>query len=223
MIALGIVLGVLLLINLTPVGAVFRYEDAAELKLKIGPFRKQLIPAKPKTQKQLEKQAKKKAKKAAKKAEQKKKKQAAALTQEPKEPAQPKPLSQKLRELMQWARLGGQLLGSVFRRLRIGRLTVHIRLGGSDCAKLAENCGKCNAAVGAALPYVERVLTIRKRDIQIAPDFVAGETEFYAELSARFLVADLVGIALKYGFRAVRLLFSQKKSNKQSNRKVTEQ
>ena len=73
MIALGIVLGVILLIALTPVGALFRYSDKTELKLIVGPFRIQLIPAKPKTRKQLEKQERKKAKKAAKKAEQKKK------------------------------------------------------------------------------------------------------------------------------------------------------
>lgn len=223
MIALGIVLGVLLLIALTPVGALFRYSDKTELKLIVGPFRIQLIPAKPKTRKQLEKQERKKAKKAAKKAEQKKKKQAAALTREPKEPEPPKPLSQRLRELLDWARLGSQLLRGVFRKLLIKRLTVHIRLGGNDCAALAENCGKCNAALGAVLPLLERAFRIRKRDIQIAPDFLSASTVIEAELQARFLIANLIGIAVKFGFRAVRLLFSQKKSNKQTNRKVTEQ
>lgn len=221
MIALGIVFGVLLLIALTPVGAIFRYADKPELKLTVGPFRMQLLPKKPKTRKQLEKQQQKKAKSAAKKAEKKKKKQAAALTQEPKPPEPPKPLSQKLRELLDWARLASQLLRGVFRRLLVKRLTVHVRLGGGDCAKLAENCGKCNAAVGAALPLLERAFRIRSRDIQIVPDFLAASTEIKAELRARFLVMDLIGIAFKYGFRAIKLLFSQKK--KQSDRKVKEQ
>ena len=95
-----IILGVILLIGLIPVGAIFRYHGEIELKLVIAFLRLRILPKKPLTRKQAEKKAAKKAKKEAKKKEKKKKKQAQSLIAKPPEPPKPKqPLTDRIRGL----------------------------------------------------------------------------------------------------------------------------
>ena len=217
MIVLAVLLGLLLLILLTPVGAYARYDGEALVRLLIGPFRIQLVPAKPKTRKQLQKAEKKKAKKAAKKAEQKQKAAAKKLVKPdpPPEPQLKESLKDKLEGLLPFARLAGNALGSVFRRLAVRQFTLHVRLGGSDKAKLGEDYGKALEACAAIRPVLRRAFRVKKADVSVLPNFLADKTEVLAILQLRFFVFDLIGIALKYGFRGIKLLFARKKQQKQ--------
>lgn len=216
MIPLCIILGILLLILLLPVGVIARYDGEVGVRAAIGPFRLQILPAKPKTRKQLEKERQKKEKKAQAKAEKKKKAEADKLIKkdEPEKPKFKEPLKDKLAGLLPFARLAVDALGSVFRRLKIRQLTVRVRMGGSDPAKLAQSYGKAQAAVSAMLPLLAGRFRIKKKEISIQPDFLAKKTEVEAVLSLRYLVFDLLGIALKYGFRGLKLLLRRKKQQK---------
>ena len=216
MIVLGILLGILLLILLLPVGAYAHYDGEALIRLLIGPLRIQLVPAKPKSRKQLEKAQKKKAKKAAKKAE-KQKKDAAKKLIKPDPPPEPKvkePLKDKIAGLLPFAKLAVDALGSVFRKLKIKKLQLHVRLADGNKAKLGESYGKAVQAASAIRPVLRRAFRVKKADILILPDFCADKTDVEATIQLRFFVFDLIGIALKYGFRGIKLLFARKKQQK---------
>lgn len=216
MIVLGSIVAVLVLILLLPVGAYARYDGETLVRLIAGPFRIQILPQKPKTRKQLEKQERKKAKKAAKKAEQKKKAAADKLVKKDPPPEKPKePLGEKIRGLLPFARLAADALGSVFRRLKVKNLTVHVRLAGEDPSKLADTYAKTMAAIWATGPILGQKFSVRHTDVSVKPDFLAEKSEILAVLEFHYLVFDLVGIALKYGFRGLRLLLQKKKQEKQ--------
>ena len=216
MIALAIILGILILILLIPVGVYAKYDGEATVKAVAGPIKLQILPAKPKTRKQLEKEEKKKAEAAVKKAEKKQKDAAAKLIQKDPPPPKPdEPPLDKIRGLLPFAKLAVDLLGSVFRRLTIKKLVVHVRFGGGDPSKLAETYGKIMAIIGGMGPILNRKFKVKQGDISVVPDFSTSKTEVEAELYMRYLIFDLVGIAVKYGFRGVKLLLARKKHEKQ--------
>ncbi len=225
MIALGIVLAILVLLALLPIGARVRYDGEAKVVLAVGPIRLQLVPAKPKTRKQLAKEALKKEKKQAAKAEQARKKKAQALIAKPPEPPKPaEPLPDKLAGLIPWAKLAVRAVGELFhRRLTVTKLVIRAALAGGDPAKTAQTTGRAWEAIGIALPILDRAFRIKKREISIWPDFLASKTQVEAELHIRFLLGSLIGYAVKYGFGAIKILLAQKKAKKQqSERKVVQ-
>ena len=211
-----IILGVLLLIGLIPVGAIFKYNGETELRLVIAFLRLKLLPKKPKSRKKLEKEKAKKEKKAAKKAAKKKKKQAQSLIAKPPAPPKPKqPLKDKLAGLIPWAKLGVRFVGEFFhRRLCIRRLRIRAALAGGDPAKLAMTNGKAWAVIGAVIPILEQGFRIKERQISVYPDFLASKTDVEAEIYVRLRVGGLVLMLIRYAFRAVKLLFAAKKAKK---------
>ena len=216
MIVLGIILGILILILLLPVGVQARYDGEATVKLVAGPVKLQLVPAKPKSRKQLEKEKKKKEQKAEKKAEAKKKAKAKQLIQKDPPPPKPKePLPDKIQGLLPFAKLAVDALGSVFRRLTVKKLILHVRYGGGDPVKVADNYGKIMSILWGMGSVLTRKFKIKKSDISVVPDFLSGKTEVEAELYIRYLIFDLLGIAVKYGFRGLKLLIRRKKHEKE--------
>ena len=215
-----IILGVILLIGLIPVGAIFRYHGESELKLVIAFLRLRILPKKPLTRKQAEKKAAKKAKKEAKKKEKKKKKQAQSLIAKPPEPPKPKqPLTDRIRGLIPWAKLGAHFVGEFFhRKLCVKYLRIRAALAGGDTAKLARNIGKAWEAIGIALPILEQGFKIKKRQIAVYPDYLADKTDLEAELYVRLRIGGVVCILLKYAFKAIKVPIQTKKEKKQNKK-----
>lgn len=213
MIAVLIILAVLTVLALLPVGAVCLYNGETVIRLQIGPGKLQLVPAKPKTPKQRQKAEEKAARK---KAEKEEKKQEAAAKKLRKEPEQtsPKSLRERVEELVPFARLAVQLLGTLRRKLLILELTVRVTVAGSDAAKTARICGEAWAAIGAMQPVLLRAFRIGKTDLQVTPDFIGTKTTVYACIRLRFFLGDLVAMAVKYAVKALVLLLRQKKSEK---------
>ncbi len=222
MIALLIVLGVLFLIGCIPVGVRFAYDGKVSLALIIAFFRLQLVPKKQKklTPKQAAKAEKKKAKKAAKKQAAKKKKQAESLIAKPPAPPKPKkPLRDTIEGLLPWAKLGVNFVGEfVHRKLTVKVFRLRARLAGSDPAKVAESVGRAWEIIGITNPILDRAFRVKRRDIAVYPDFLASKTDLMAELEIRLRVGGVILIALKYGFKAVRILLAQKKAAKQAKK-----
>ena len=132
---LGIIAAVFVLIGCIPVGVDARYhENALALRLKIGFFTMQVLPAKPKK----------------KKAEAKKKKPAAK--KQDAKPAKPKKQFQMpkltLQDILALADLACDTLGNLRRKLRVEVLVLHVTLGGSDPAKAAILYGRAWALIG---------------------------------------------------------------------------
>ena len=224
MIVLLIILGVLFLIGCIPVGVRFAYDGEVNLKLVIAFFKLQLVPKKEPTPKQLAKAEKKKAKKAAKKAAAKKKKQAQSLIAKPpaepkKPPAPKKPLRDKLEGLLPWAKLGVNFVVEfVHRKLTVKVFRVRAKLAGSDPAKVAENVGRAWELIGITNPILDRAFRVKRRDIAVYPDFLASKTDLLAELEISLRVGGVILIALKYGFKALRILLAQKKAAKKAKK-----
>ncbi len=207
--ALLIVLAVLVLLALIPLGAHVRYDsEGAFVWLVVGPIQIRLLPKKPK------KPNKPRNKKTDRKEKKKKPKE------DKNQPAQDKkkekqPIGGLIRDFMPFVRLGLDLLGCFFRKLRIPILTLHLGFAGAnDPAGAAINYGRAWSVIGAIMQPIRAKTRIRKENVSCSCDFTTGEMRVYAELKAVFLLGDLVAMAVRYGFRALRLFLRMKKEQK---------
>ena len=123
---------------------------------------------------------------------------------EPKpKPAEPQSQEQPgggIRRFLPFVRLGLDLLGDFRRKLRV-----------NPC-DLAVNYSRAWAALGNLMPNLERALVIRKRDVEIQCDFQAEETTVVFAMDLTMTLGRLLGLALGYGLRALKLFLTMKKA-----------
>lgn len=135
---------------------------------------------------------------------------------EPKpKPAEPQSREQpggSVRRFLPFARLGLDLLGDFRRKLRVNFLRLRLTLAGEDPCDLAVNYGRAWAALGNLMPNLERALVIRKRDVEIQCDFQAEETTIVFAMDLTMTLGRLLGLALGYGLRALKLFLTMKKA-----------
>ena len=186
---LGIIVLVFVLIGCIPVGVDASYhENALALRLKIGFFTMQVLPAKPKK----------------KKAETKKKKPAAK-----KQFQMPK---LTLQDILALADLACDTLGNLRRKLRVEVLVLHVTLGGSDPAKAAILYGRAWALIGMLNPKLEQLFVIKKRDIQPVLDYNEKEMKVDAHLALTITIGRAVSLAARAGVRFLKLWLNKKKA-----------
>lgn len=195
-----VIFAVLVLIGCIPVGVDARYgADGIFLAAKIGPFRLQLLPQKPK----------KKKKKPA-------KKQQPAAKPAKKKPAEKKKnplLSGGVDGLMQMLTLALDTLGDLRRKLRVNELTLHVTVPGSDDpAKAAMNYGRAWAAIGALTPAMERLFVIKKRDIRPELDYNETQMKADAHLVTTITIGRSLALALRAGVGFLKILNERKKA-----------
>lgn len=189
LIAAAIVLALLLL----PLGVSVRYGEAGvKVCLTVGPVRKALHPTAHSAQK--------------------KKKDDKPNTQAPAEarPSADTPKGGSLAKLMPLLKLVPDFLGDLRRKLRVRRLEARLVLAGDDPADLALTYAKTWTAVGNLIPRLDRWLVIRHRDIRVDCDFAAEETTVAARVDVDISLGRLLGLASKYGLRAIRIFQQQK-------------
>ncbi len=199
-VVLGIVLAVFVLIGCIPVGVDASYhENALALRLKIGFFTMQVLPAKPKK----------------KKAEAKKKKKPAAKKQDAK-PAKPKKQFQMpkltLQDILALADLACDTLGNLRRKLRVEVLVLHVTLGGSDPARAAISYGGAWALIGALNLKLDQLFVIKKRDIQPILDYNEKEMKLEAHLALTITIGRAISLAVRAGVRFLKLWLNKKKA-----------
>ena len=100
--------------------------------------------------------------------------------------------------------------GGIRRFLPFARLG--LELLGEDPCDLAVNYGRAWAALGNLMPNLERALVIRKRDVEIQCDFQAEETTVVFAMDLTMTLGRLLGLALGYGLRALKLFLTMKKA-----------
>ena len=196
-----VILAVLVLIGCIPVGVDARYSaDGVFLAARLGPFRLQLLPQKPK----------KKPKKRKLQQKQPEKTPAKARPQEKK----PNPLlSGGVDGLMQLLDLAFDTLGDLRRKLRVNELTLYVLIGGADDpAKAAMGYGRAWAAIGAITPSLERLFVIKKRDIRPALDYTISNTQIDAHLVTTITIGRSLALALRAGIRFLKILNERKKA-----------
>ena len=97
-------------------------------------------------------------------------------------------------------------LGDLRRKLRVKRLELLLILAGDDPCDLAVNYGRAWAAVGNIMPQLERLFIIKKRDVQVACDFVESHTTVYVRLDITITLGRLLGLVTRYGIRTLRVI-----------------
>ena len=142
--------------------------------------------------------------------------------QKKEQPPEPKPTGAKpqrqeqpgggIQRFLPLARLGLELLGDFRRKLRVNFLRLRLTLAGEDPCDLAVNYGRAWAALGNLMPNLERALVIRKRDVEIQCDFQAEETTVVFAMDLTMTLGRLLGLALGYGLRALKLFLTMKKA-----------
>ena len=85
------------------------------------------------------------------------------------------------------------------------RLELKLVMAGEDPCDLAVNYGRAWASAGNIMPLLDGLLVIKKRDVDISCDFEAESTTVYFRADATILLGRLLGLALRYGFRAIKL------------------
>lgn len=196
-----VIFAVLVLIGCIPVGVDARYSaDGVFLTAKLGPFRLQLLPQKPKKKPKKRKPQQKQPKKTPAKAEPQEKK--------------PNPLlSGGVDGLMQLLDLAFDTLGDLRRKLRVNELTLYVLIGGADDpAKAAMGYGRAWAAIGAITPSLERLFVIKKRDIRPALDYTISNTQIDAHLVTTITIGRSLTLALRAGIRFLKILNERKKA-----------
>lgn len=203
--------GILALILLLPLGASIFF-DAEGLRIRViaGPVRFTVFPMK-KTDKPAEKKEEKPA-------EEPKPAPAQAKTPLPEAPKAPEPPKEEaepaggsLTDFLPLVELALKFVGEFFHRtLHIDVLYLKLTMAGDDPADLAMNYGKAWAALGNLWPYVDRMFTIKKRDVRIRCDFMADAPLVNARVDITLTLARLLGLVIGYGVRMLIRFFQIK-------------
>ena len=182
-----IALAVLLALGCLPLGISGIYKaDGPVAKLLIGPVKIALYP----------REKKEKTKSA------KKEKTKETAKSEKTAPAEKKGGSFK--DFLPLVRIATDFLGDLRRKLRVKRLELLLCMAGGDPCDLAVNYGRAWAAVGNLMPQLERLFVIKKRDVQVCCDFTQTATTIYVRADITITLGRLLGLALRYGWRALK-------------------
>lgn len=100
----------------------------------------------------------------------------------------------------------GKALRRTGRRLRFRPLKLHLLVAGSDPADTAVLYGKLEAALGAGLPVLHRLVRIQDQDIRLFLDFQQEEMDCIADVGVSIRLWDLAVIGLCAGAGLLRWL-----------------
>lgn len=212
--------GILALILLLPLGASIFYDAAGVRVLVItGPIRFTVFPVKKKEKKEEPKKKDQPAEKEpVKPAEVPQEPVKQALPEAPQPPKAPEEAEGgSITDFLPLVELALKFVGEFFHRtLHIDVLYLKLTMAGDDPADLAISYGNTWAALGNLWPYVERMFTIKKRDIRVQCDFEATQTLVNARVDITLNLARLLGLIFGYGFRIgvkfLQIMWSRKKT-----------
>jgi len=206
-----IAFGILFLLAILPLGVSVRYdEDGPLVKVIAGPVKITVFPRpkkdkKEKKPKKTEKTGKQPPEEPVKQAEPTKTEQPAKdpSTGAAKEEKPAKKSGGPITDFLPLVRVALDMLGAFGRRLRVNVLELKLIMAADDPCDLAVNYGRAWAAVGNLMPRLERVLVIKKRDIEVECDFEANQTRVIARLDLTITLGRIIGTAVVYGVKAL--------------------
>lgn len=186
LIALIVLAGIAIL----PVGirAIYR-EQAAGVWLLIGPVKLRLYPEKPKKEKKSGQPNKKKTDSNDKK-------------------------GGKLQDFLPLARIVLDFLNQLRKKIAVKNLELKVILAGDDPCDLAVNYGRAWAALGGLMPQLDRILIIRKKNIEVESDFTAESICVYARVDASVSLARGLYLCCRYGVKFIKDILNLKKLQK---------
>lgn len=186
-----IALAVLVLLAILPLGVRLRYNaDGFFLALRVGVVSIPLCP-------------RRKGKKPAKKEKPPAKKNPSPQSGKA-EPSPPKEKGGPLTDFLPLVKLALDFLQRFLRKIRIDHLELKLILAGDDPCDLAVNYGRGWEAVANLLPRLERVFTIRRRNVEVECDFMGDTTRVIAGADITITLGRLLALALTLAFRGLR-------------------
>ena len=206
--------GVLALILLLPLGASVFYDAAGVRVLVIaGPVRFTVFPMKKKEKDRKSEQKSKQVSNPEQQPEQQSEQQLESKSAQTDHttktplPEAPKPPKQEekggsLTDFLPLVELALKFVGEFFNKtLHIDVLYLKLTMAGDDPADLAINYGRTWTALGNLWPYIDRMFTIKKRDIQVQCDFESNHPLVNARVDITVNLARLLGLLLNYAVR----------------------
>lgn len=189
-----IVIVLLLLILACPVGIDAAYtQDARHLKLKIGPFRKQLLPAEKKKKPQKPPEAGKQEEKSR---EEKKKRK---ITPD---------------DILTLAEIALDTLHAFRMHLTVDRFLLHWTAAAKDPYDAVQQYGRINAVLGIMAGKAHASLTIRDEDIQAQLDLTREKPLIEVCLILSIQIWEILWIGLCAGAKGLRWLMNKKRNER---------
>lgn len=197
-----IALGVVIAVGFFPLGIHFEYDEGGlKASLIAGFLRIRLLPAR---------------KKPSKEKKQEKKDPAARKEPQTAPPKQEKEAKSggSWRDFLPLVQVALDFLGDFVTRLCIRRLELKVILAGSDKYALAMNYGKAWAALGNLLPTLDRVMNIKKRDLEIECDFAGKQTTVIGIADITITLGRGLWLLLRHGCRGLKVLLKMNQKKK---------
>ena len=89
-------------------------------------------------------------------------------------------------------------------KICLNDLRLKLILAGADPCDLAVNYGRAWMALGNLMPQLERVFTIKKRDLEVECDFTADMTTVLFNMDVTITVVRLLHLGVRHGFRILK-------------------
>ncbi len=181
-----IILLALWIISWIRIGGRVRYGQAGLFVTALaGPFKLQLLPAKPKKEKK----------------QRKPKKKPAQAEKHKKGPAEGRPGT--LSRLMKLLPVVGQACGALKRKIRIDDLELELVWGGPDAAAVALGYGRANAALGMIWPIFANNFKVKRHSFRIGMDYGAAQPAVELQAAVTMIVGQIVTLGIHYGAKAL--------------------
>lgn len=182
-----VILAVLWLFSLIRIGGRVRYGQAGLFVVALaGPFKIQILPAKPKKEKRPKKKRK-------------------AVKEKPPKEKKPAPEGRPgtLSRLMKMLPVVAQACGSLKRKIRIDDLELELIWGGSDPAAIALGYGQANGLLSMLWPVFDNNFKVKRHSFQIDVDYGRTEPAVEAQAAVTMTVGQIVVLGLHYGVKAL--------------------
>lgn len=200
MTVLLIILAIITIVLVVPLGVRAAYfADVFSLAARVACFNIRLYPRKPKKDKPEKPKKPKKEKK-------------------PKKPKKRRPgddieaqKEEKLRKLLQLAKIGLNALGDFRRKLTVNSLTLHVVSAADDPYDAAMLYGGLNSVLPVLLPLAESALNIQKSDIKTGVSFETTEPSVKFEIILTISLARIFGVAFAAGFAYLKFMIRSRR------------
>lgn len=167
-------------------------------------------------------QKRRRAKKAAQREKKKAGKKKSGEGEKEKAPKKKRSLGEWIELIAVIAQSGGRLARRFWKGFRINGLRLRMAVAGSNAAETAIAYGKINAAVYSAYALAERIVTLRRTDIRIVPDFLSEESRVEVSGELFFRVGTLLAAVCSGGFYFLKRFLSMSGAGKKQGKKEPE-
>lgn len=207
LIVIGCILLALVLIGQIRVGAAVDYSEAGLfVKVKVGPLRIQILPAKERKKKQ--------------KKEKKPKPASRHPAEEGAKAETKRSVKNTLSLALRFVPLLGEAAGRLKRKIRIDRLVLHVVWGSADPASAAMGFGAGNAALGMLWPVFEHNFHIKKHDLRVDVDFARKTPALTARAQATMTIGQILSLGLRLGGKALKIYLGVRREQTEQKKAV---